>query len=181
MGHFIHYAQYCRSVQALAAFINVHLPFQRQPCIRVKTDSGGIQQQQGADNVCNGFLGTPLHPVSAVPYIRRLVATGFDSPSVLCTIFGEHWNAGIGHILHFERRNYLFAAKSDCWLSVKLHYDMAAGQEIPTLGVPEATEWQLGDAEQKWSQWLAMQGWMLGPRAPDDTCSSTIDSNGLAG
>ncbi|ROW06054.1 hypothetical protein VMCG_04711 [Cytospora schulzeri] len=71
--------------------------------------------------------------VTLTPYIRRLVATGFDVPSILHGFFGDDWAAGIGPLHEAERRNYLFAAKSDNWLKVKASYDMDAEQIIPFL------------------------------------------------
>lgn len=81
--------------------------------------------------------------------------------------FGDEWEAGIGPIHESERRNYLFAAKSDTWLSVKSHYDMEDGQLIPFLRpLQNVTVEEIEAAEANWSEWLAMQDWMLGPRAP---------------
>lgn len=102
-----------------------------------------------------------------VPYVRRLVATGFDFPSVLHGFFGRDWLGGIGPLHETERRNYLFAAKSDNWLKVKASYDMAEGQLVPFLKpLQTVTEEEIQCAEATWSEWLAMQDWMLGPRAP---------------
>ena len=102
-----------------------------------------------------------------VPYIRRLVATGFDFPGVLHGFFGDDWEAGIGPLHEQERRNYLFAAKSASWLKVKEAYDMGDEQTVPFLKpLRDATEKEIVGAERCWSEWLAMQDWMLGPRAP---------------
>ncbi|RCI13567.1 hypothetical protein L249_5470 [Ophiocordyceps polyrhachis-furcata BCC 54312] len=130
------------TVRAVAAFVNIKLPSQR--------------------------LDQSIH-ISLVSYIRRLVATGFDSPSVLQDFFGDCWVDGIGPLHQAERRNYLFAAKSETWLNVKSHYDMEDGQSIPFLRpLFNANEHEIVIAESKWSEWLAMQDWMLGPRAPPD-------------
>ena len=105
--------------------------------------------------------------VSLVPYIRRLVVTGFDNPSILHGFFGDDWEEGVGPIHDSERRNYLFAAKSDSWLRVKNSYDMEDGQSLPFLRpLQSVTEKEIASAETYWSDWLAMQDWMLGPRAP---------------
>lgn len=102
-----------------------------------------------------------------IPYIRRLVATSFDSPAVLHGFFGDDWQDGIGTIHESERRNYLFAAKSDTWLSVKSQYDMEDGQSCPFLRpLQNVSLAEIEAAEANWSEWLAMQDWMLGPRAP---------------
>jgi hypothetical protein len=107
-------------------------------------------------------------PLAFIPYIRRLVATGLDSPAVLPAFFGDLWHKGVGHILGSERSNFLFATKSDSWLSAKSYYDMDDGQEIPFLApLHEATEVELCSAERRWGEWLAMQDWMIGPRAFD--------------
>lgn len=72
-------------------------------------------------------------------------------------------------MLEAERRNYLFAAKSDTWLQVKTSYDMADGQTVPFLRpLQNVSEKEIVVAETNWSEWLAMQDWMLGPRAPED-------------
>lgn len=116
----------------------------------------------GSSNVPNAAA------VSLVPYIRRLVATGFDKPDVLHGFFGDDWVAGIGPVHEIERRNYLFAAKSSSWLKVKSDYDMNANETIPFLKpLQEATEAEIAQAEAQWSDWLAMQDWMVGPRAPN--------------
>lgn len=112
--------------------------------------------------------------VTLTPYIRRLVATGFDMPGILHGFFGDDWAAGIGPLHEAERRNYLFAAKSDTWLRVKASYDMDDEQMIPFLKpLQNVVEKEIESAETSWSEWLAMQDWMLGPRAPTDA-----DANG---
>lgn len=101
-----------------------------------------------------------------IPYIRRLVATAFDSPAVLHGFFGDEWTGGIGPIHDAERRNYLFAAKSDSWLMVKSHYDMDDEQTVPFLRpLQNVSLAEIEGAETGWSDWLAMQDWMLGPRS----------------
>lgn len=107
--------------------------------------------------------------ISLTPYIRRLVATGFDFPGMLHGFFGDDWELGIGHLHEAERRNYLFAAKASSWLDVKSQYDMPDGQTIPFLRPLErVTEEEIVGAEKNWSQWLAMQDWMVGPRNPEE-------------
>lgn len=109
----------------------------------------------------------PIAYATLVPYIRRLVATGLDTPAVLHGFFGDDWREGIGRIHETERRNYLFAAKSDNWLKVKTDYDMGEDQTIPFLRpLLNVSEEEIVSAETTWSEWLAMQDWMLGPRAP---------------
>jgi hypothetical protein len=108
-----------------------------------------------------------------VPYIRRLVATGYDHPSVLHSFFGDDWQKGVGPLHETERRNYLFAAKSDTWLTVKAAYDMGDDQMVPFLKpLQHVSEKEICAAEGCWSEWLAMQDWMLGPRAPGGSGSN---------
>lgn len=118
------------------------------------------------------MLQSPSHHqayASLVPYIRRLVATGFDNPAILHGFFGDDWVAGIGPLHEAERRNFLFAAKSDNWSKVKASYDMDDDQIIPFLKpLQNVSEEEIVGAESSWSEWLAMQDWMLGPRAPID-------------
>lgn len=112
-------------------------------------------------------IPTGAASTSLIPYIRRLVVTGFDSHAVLHGFFGDDWVEGIGPIHETERRNYLFAAKSDTWVQVKSQYDMDEGQTVPFLRpLQNVKEEEIQGAESTWSEWLAMQDWMLGPRAP---------------
>lgn len=110
----------------------------------------------------------PPLSISLTPYIRRLVATGLDLPGILHGFFGDDWKLGIGHLHEAERRNFLFAAKSAGWLKVKAQYDMSDDQSIPFLRpLQDVTELEIVKAEENWSEWLAMQDWMVGPRSPD--------------
>lgn len=121
---------------------------------------GGQQQHQQQQQISYATV---------TPYVRRLVATGFDIPGVLHGFFGDDWVAGIGPLHEAERRNYLFAAKSDSWLRVKTSYDEGDGQTVPFLKpLQGVSEKEIVGAESSWSEWLAMQDWMLGPRAPPD-------------
>jgi hypothetical protein len=96
------------------------------------------------------------------------VATGFDNQGVLHGFFGDSWKAGIGPLHQVERRNYLFAAKSSSWLEVKAEYDISPDEKIPFLKpLQRVTEIEISAAEREWSEWLAMQDWMVGPRAPE--------------
>ncbi|TPX06915.1 uncharacterized protein E0L32_011139 [Thyridium curvatum] len=188
--YFVDHAQHHGPIQAVAAFVNIQLPF--QSAVRPILSSAGTASPSpvpapGSSSSSSSAsrpppppppqsipLGavhspSPLSRVSLVPYIRRLVATGFDFPAVLHGFFGDDWMAGIGPLLEAERRNYLFAAKSDTWLQVKTSYDMADGQTVPFLRpLQNVSEKEIVVAETNWSEWLAMQDWMLGPRAPED-------------
>ncbi|KAI9158790.1 hypothetical protein HJFPF1_06788 [Paramyrothecium foliicola] len=171
LQYFLDHGQYSSPVQAVAAFINIQLPAQKLPT-QPGNAQGGNMGGPGSVSRMSGSTNSPhrgmLSPaVTVVPYIRRLVATGFDSPAVLHGFFGDDWAEGVGPFHETERRNYLFAAKSDNWLRVKTTYDMDNGQTIPFLRpLQNVTEKEIQDAETYWSEWLAMQDWMLGPRAP---------------
>lgn len=154
---FIDHAQHTEAVQAVAARINILLPFE-------KAASSGPASGSASSSSPSKTEGAR---VTLVPYIRRLVVTGFDNPAFLYGFFGDDWNEGIASIHETERRNYLFAAKSETWLKVKAQYDMEDGQTVPFLRpLTGVTEREIVSAETNWSDWLAMQDWMLGPRAP---------------
>ena len=106
-------------------------------------------------------------PVSLIPYIRRLVVTGMDVPQVLHGFFGDDWAAGIGPQREQERRNYLFAAKSGGWASVKRDYDILPLETVPFMRpLQDPSDNELEAAENTWSEWLALEDWMVGSRAP---------------
>ena len=150
LQYFLNHGQHSHPVQSVASLINIQLPFQKSPAV---TSAASSLSEQ------------PFVPL--VPFVRRLIVTGFDSPAILHGFFGDDWPAGIGPIHEIERRNYLFAAKSDTWLKVKNSYDMIDGQSVPCLRpLQNVTEKEIQSAETSWSDWLAMQDWMLGPRAP---------------
>lgn len=162
--YFVDHAQQSAPVQALAAFVNITLPFARP--------SNPIAGSE--PRVSPGLMGRPntqpqqSHSTSLVPYIRRLVVTGLDYPGVLHGFFGDDWASGVGPLHEQERRNYLFAAKSGGWASVKKDYDMLPMETVPfmrPLQGPVIAE--IEAAEKSWSEWLAMEDWMVGPRAPD--------------
>lgn len=162
--YFLDHAQYSEGVQALAAFINIQLPFQKNPYPVLSSAGSSPPARQPP----NAPTAPHAQGVSLVPYIRRLVATGHDIPGVLHGFFGDDWAAGIGALHEVERRNYLFAAKSSSWLKMKQSYDMNAEETVPFLApLKEASEKEIQAAEAKWSEWLAMQDWMVGPRAPE--------------
>ncbi|KAK4113744.1 hypothetical protein N656DRAFT_828231 [Canariomyces notabilis] len=190
LRYFLEHAQYNGPVQALAAFINIQLPFQKAAVAH--TNQFRLSRSGSSPSLAQapGFLPTP--PAAAAPfhhspgsarlpgpvpvadttvlqpYIRRLVATGFDIPAVLHGFFGDDWRAGIGPVHEQERRNFLFAAKSGSWLDVKRAYDMGQAEAVPFLKpLRNVTEAEIVAAESAWSEWLAMQDWMLGPRAPE--------------
>ncbi|KAI1809602.1 hypothetical protein GGS20DRAFT_274220 [Poronia punctata] len=171
--YFLDHAQHESPIQAMAAFINIQLPFQRpqNPLVSSRRPGSPPTIPSPSSSAAGKYAipGQPPVTTSLTPYIRRMVATGFDFPGVLHGFFGDDWESGIGHLHETERRNYLFAAKASSWLDVKSQYDMPDGQSIPFLRpLHNVTEEEIVNAETNWSQWLAMQDWMIGPRNPED-------------
>ena len=176
--YFLDHAQHSTPVQALAAFINIVLPYQKSlhPVISSTSSSPGVgvgvpgSSRQAASQFPNtGANAGHAQAVSLIPYIRRLVATGLDFPGILHGFFGDNWVQGVGPLHEQERRNYLFAAKSGGWASVKSAYDMSPHETIPFLRPLQGTvEKEIEGAEKTWSEWLAMEDWMVGPRSPDN-------------
>ena len=172
--YFLDHSQHSAPVQALSAFMNIQLPYQKHPFPIL--NSASSSPRAGANEMHlrpNPFAGNAnaahAQSVSLIPYIRRLIATGHDTPAILHGFFGDDWVKGIGSLHEVERRNYLFAAKSTSWMEVKQTYDMSPDETIPFLSpLRDASEEEVQSAEAKWSEWLAMQDWMLGPRAPDN-------------
>lgn len=199
--YFLDHAQYDMPVQAVAALINIRLPFQKTPhpvfssrsagssppVVAVGTGVGGPSAGPSSGRAPHHLGQLPQqvsHPphVTVIPYLRRLVATGFDHRSVLHGFFGDSWLLGIGPLHELERRNYLFAAKSDNWLTVKATYDMGDDQACPFLApLRDVTEKEIEGAEASWSDWLAMQDWMLGPRAPPPESEGGRSGGGSGG
>ncbi len=173
---FLDHAQHESGPQAICALMNICLPFQwmQNP---VTNSSGPLPHSSGpaAYNMHwprHGPLmnaqGQPVPAwVSLIPYIRRLIVTGFDTTGCLLGFFGEDWRKGVGPLVEIERRNYLFAAKSGGWEKCKVQYDMSPHETVPfikPLQGPHLLE--IEAAERTWSHWLAMEDWMVGPRAP---------------
>ncbi|KAL3471641.1 hypothetical protein BJX99DRAFT_21161 [Aspergillus californicus] len=168
--YFLDNAQHSSPVQALSAYLNIRLPFQRQP--PVHSSSGSVANDVSStptDNQPPPSSDPDTTPsLSLLPYIRRLVATGMDYPGVLHGFFGDDWQSGIGTLHEQERRNYLFAAKSGGWAAVKQDYDIPPLETIPFLRPLQGPmDAEIEAAERSWSDWLAMEDWMVGPRAPD--------------
>ncbi|KAK0728072.1 hypothetical protein B0T26DRAFT_738544 [Lasiosphaeria miniovina] len=195
---FLDHAQFEGPVQNLAAFLNIQLPFQKAATAvyHAALVSSSLSVHGEPPSGGSGGMGAPAggstYPPSSVttlaPYVRRLVATGFDFPAVMHSFFGDDWRAGVGPLHQQERRNYLFAAKSDNWLRVKTSYDMGESETIPFIRpLQGVSEEEISSAEAAWSEWLAMQDWMLGPRAPEaeggdaSGGASNRRSNGTAG
>jgi len=169
--YFLDQAQHSVPVQALSAFLNIRLPFQRQTNPTPNSNSTSTSSSSSS-----APPGPPF--VSLIPYIRRLVATGMDFPGVLHGFFGDDWGSGVGPLHEQERRNYLFAAKSGGWAMVKKEYDMHPLETIPFLRpLQGALDAEIEAAERSWSEWLAMEDWMVGPRAPDTLRDSSSQNS----
>ncbi|KAI9829113.1 MAG: hypothetical protein M1832_000136 [Thelocarpon impressellum] len=190
LKYFLDHAQHSRPVQAVAAFINIRLPYQRQPTPVISFMPPGSTAFPGLPRGDHGHVGPGSPPlpqntaqstgVSLVPYLRRLVVTGLDLPGVLHGFFGDDWAKGVGSLHEQERRNYLFAAKSGGWASVKKDYDMSPLETVPFLRpLRGPTDAEIEAAEKTWSEWLAMEDWMVGPRAPEEM--DDVASSGRAG
>lgn len=177
--YFLDHAQHSGPVQALAAFINIQLPYQKQPTPIISSSSSSPRSEvphlRQQNPFSQGQSAAHAQGLSLIPYIRRLVATGHDTPAVLHGFFGDDWATGIGELHEVERRNYLFAAKSTSWMKVKQAYDMSPEETVPFLRpLRDASEKEIQAAEVGWSEWLAMQDWMLGPRAPEMNRGSRV-------
>jgi hypothetical protein len=163
--YFLDHAQHLPEVQAFASFINILLPFQREP------NPIHTSRRRGSNASSDWGPSSSKSPspvsVSLLPYIRRLVVCGMDIPPILKGFFGHDWAVGIGPQREQERRNYLFVAKSGGWAVVKREYDMSPLETVPFMQpLKDPTDGELHAAEEKWSEWLAMEDWMVGSRAP---------------
>ncbi|KAH8432445.1 uncharacterized protein LDX57_010081 [Aspergillus melleus] len=81
--------------------------------------------------------------------------------------FGDDWKAGVGLLHEQERHKYLFAAKSGGWAATKKNY-VSPLETIPFLSPLQVSlDSEIEAAEGCWSEWLVMEDWMIGSRAPD--------------
>ncbi|KAK7178606.1 hypothetical protein PSPO01_15350 [Paraphaeosphaeria sporulosa] len=175
--YFLDHAQHDYAVQAVAALVNIRLPCQwlATPLTHwtmPPTSSAGPMtynpRLEKYSSVTN-FRSRPAPAwVSLVPYIQRLVVTGMDKEGIMHGFFGDDWKKGIGPIHEHERRNYMFAAKSAGWAHVRYMYNTFPQECVPFMNPPQDVHLdEIRSAETKWSRWLAMEDWMIGPRAPD--------------
>lgn len=169
---FLDHSQHSPLIQAVAAFTNILLPFQQHPNPVSSSSNPPLTRpttsSPGGNHNGNGNNNDASSPtISLIPYIRRLIVTGLDTPSLLHSFFGSDWLRGIGPLHDLERRNYLFAAKSASWLDVKTSYEPSPTETVPCMAPLRApSEAEILAAEAGWSEWLALQDWMVGPRAP---------------
>lgn len=175
---FVDHAQYEQSCQAVAALLNIKLPFQwttnpvskyvdtaapQSPAAAFRAPVASPDRQESA----SPRQQAPYF-VSLIPYIRRFVITGFDTEPIFHGFFGDDWRKGVIPLHLCERRNFLFAAKSGGWGKVKAQYDIDATQTVPWMQAPrDIREEEIVNAEHTWSSWLALEDWMVGPRAPE--------------
>lgn len=179
--YFLDTAQHQETVKAVAAFMNIHLPCQKHPNPTVgfatspttaaarppRPGMSWAPGQWGAGTGAGNGTGSS-NWVSLIPYLRRLVVTGSDLPTILHGFFGDDWVKGVGLLHEQERRNYLFAAKSEGWASVKKGYDISPEETVPFLRpLRQPLDAEILMAEKTWGEWLAMEDWMVGPRAPE--------------
>ena len=161
--YFLLEGQYSALTQSLATLMNILLPYQRsfEPGAQFpRLDNGTEPKNRSTSQLVSDS-------VSLIPYIRRLVVTATDTPTVMQAFFGEGWIVGVGLLHSQERINYMFAAKSGGWLRTKAHYDILPYETVPfmrPLRDPQREELQAADT--RWSQWLAMEDWMVGPNSP---------------
>ena len=194
--YFLDHSQHEPGTQALCALINIRLPFQwRNDPVYSSSLPKGQNSHQHAQAGASPFnfnafprpnsaqpsrngqnpQDAPIF-VSLVPYVRRLVITGFDKTGILHGLFGDAWQAGITPLQDCERRNYLFAAKAGGWRSCKVQYDTNDGESVPFLKpLEDVRPEELDAADKSWGSWLAMEDWMVGPRAPRDDNQSHGD------
>jgi len=182
--YFLDHAQHNPATIALAAHLNIHLPFQwrEHPVM----NSTGYPLHGGSPGAYSSYQRHgPVHStgrdgsasVSLIPFVRRLVVTGWDKAGIMHGFFGDDWPRGVAKLQECERRNFLFAAKSVGWAKVKYQYDMSPNETVPYIKPLQNVQLaEIEAAEREWSQWLAMEDWMVGPRAPEmeDVATSEV-------
>jgi hypothetical protein len=181
--YFLDHAQHEPGTQSVCALLNIFLPCQwaSNPVMNSSGYSTHPSAQGAYAAPYSRHQGTadravPRPSVSLTPFIRRMVVTGFDKEGILHGFFGDDWRKGVGPLQECERRNYLFAAKSVGWAKVKYQYDMSQNQTVPFIKPLQNVQLaEIEAAEREWSKWLAMEDWMVGPRAPDLDESSRGD------
>lgn len=173
--YFLDHAQHDYPVQAVTALINIRLPCQwlatsvmhwTVPLTHV-TDpmTYNLLLLRRPYSMMNSRSQSAPTWVSLVPYIQRLVVTGMDKEGIMHGFFGDNWKKGIGPIQEHKRRNYMFAAKSVGWAQVRCMYDISPHESVPFMNSLQSVHIdEIESAETKWSRWLAMEDWMIGPK-----------------
>jgi hypothetical protein len=205
---FLDHAQHEPGTQALCALINIRLPFQwlsnpiqsSTPPAATNAPSSAHSNSQftfsqnsygrpnGVNSNPQASLQTQQHSqapifISLLPYLRRLIITGFDKAPILHGFFGDSYKAGIAPHLDCERRNFLFTAKHGGWRTCKKFYDAGSaggGDESAPFMKPleDASAEELDAAERAWSKWLAMEDWMVGERSLGEDAATGSSSQG---
>lgn len=183
--YFLDHAQHEPGTQALCALINIRLPCQwlSNPVLSSSTTAQSPAHPSNSQFTFKPYprqnenshaqSQSPVF-VSLIPYIRRLIITGFDKPPILHGFFGDSYKTGISPHLDCERRNYLFAAKQNGWRSCQELY--ASGDETPPFMKPleDASADEVAAADKAWSKW---EGWQrLGNTSP--SVKSGVNVNG---
>ncbi|KAL2070421.1 hypothetical protein VTL71DRAFT_13447 [Oculimacula yallundae] len=154
--YFVEHGQHSTAVQSLCERMNIQLPFQKHQVCSWTMPFWWLLERYSTSQ-----------KVSLIPYMRRLVCTGNDTDAILEKFFGSCFSHDVQNLRKQERRNYLLTAKSATWDVVKSAYDLGSEEKVPYLApLRAATEEEILDAERHWSEWLAMEDWMLGPRRP---------------
>lgn len=189
---FLDHAQHEPATQAVCALINIRLPFQwlsnpiySSTSAHPSSSPYNFAFRGTANNLPSPARGgNPQVPpstfVSLVPYVRRLIVTAFDKNPILHGFFGDDYTRGILPHVDCERRNYLFAAKHGGWGSCKRQYDVGSAgggdESVPFMKpLDQAKMPELTEADKAWSSWLAMEDWMVGPRAPGEDNGAVQD------
>ncbi|KAI5287090.1 hypothetical protein KEM54_006250 [Ascosphaera aggregata] len=167
--YFLEVAQWNRDIQALCALMNIRLPYQRSSWATAAAAAAAGEDTTRATRPLSCMdVSSYTDGFSIIPYMRRLVATGLDTDSILHGFFGDFWRAGVGHIRKQERFNYLFAAKTGNWEKCKAMYDIQPFETIPFLRIVQGTDSdELSQANERWGRWMLMQDWLIGPDAPE--------------
>jgi hypothetical protein len=114
--YFLDHAQHDNGVQAVAALINICLPFQwtTNPIMNStgplphSTGPGAYNMQWPRSGPVTNSRGQPVPTwVSLVPYIRRLVITGMDREGVMHGFFGDDWRKGVGPVHECRQERWM--------------------------------------------------------------------------
>lgn len=161
--YFLDRGQHEHGIQALAEFLNIQLPWHKQP---YPVNSAAVATPCEYANRPRVEPGYPVH-VSLIPYIRRLVATGYDDEKILRGFFGQEWKLGIGHMHEMERRNYMFACRSANFVDTKASYDVSPEETVPFLAqLKNVSPSELSHNIAAWEVWMTMRKEVT-PQRPD--------------
>jgi hypothetical protein len=173
LRYFLDHAQHSAPAQILCASLNIELPCQRTNFPVLSWTSANLPdafdplQQLPLNSLatsCGECVQGNPEAISLIPYIRRLVCTRHDDPSILFGFFGGSWHTGVGPLHEIERRNFLMAAKSLLWAEVKLAYDKSKQETVPFLApLSRTTKAEVVSVKETLATWSNMRDWRLGP------------------